>query len=94
MMYFLNGKENDDGDIEIQNRMKDKAYLKTIEGVEVVDHTEYFARNLVEAVSRVSPKIAERLKTSDREYISEVEKMVTDMRRTYRDSKQKGRDKE
>ena len=36
-MYFLKGRETDTGEIAIQDRMKDKAYLRTIKGVEVVD---------------------------------------------------------
>ena len=92
MMYFLKGKENSQGQIEIKNRMKDKAYLKTIEGVEVVEHTEYFARNLVEAAARISPQIAEKMRTEDGKYIADVEKMVTDMRQKYLDDRAKGRE--
>lgn len=91
MMYFLKGKENSEGQIEIQNRMKDKAYLKTIEGVEVIEHTEYFARNLVEAAARISPKIAEKVKQKDGSYIADVDKMVKDMRQRYLSDKEKGR---
>lgn len=94
MMYFLKGKENEESQIEIQNRMKDKAYLKTIEGVEVVEHTEYFARNLVEAASRISPKIAERVKAEDGRYVQDVDRMVLDMRQKYLEAKAKGRDDE
>lgn len=94
MMYFLKGKENETGQIEIQDRMKDKAYLKTIEGVEVVEHTEHFVRNLVEAAAKVSPKIAQRVRTEDGEYVQEVDRMVTTMREKYLEVKAKGRDEE
>ena len=83
LMYFLKGKENANGEIEIQDRMKDKAYLKNIEGVEVVEHSKNFGRNLVEASARVSPKIYERLKISDKKYIEDVEEMVNFMRELY-----------
>jgi len=94
MMYFLHGKENEEGQIEIQNRMKDKAYLKTIEGVEVVEHTEYFARNLVEAASRISPRIAERTKIKNDKYVKEVDEMVKAMREKYLEEKARGRDED
>lgn len=92
MMYFLHGKENSEGQIEIQNRMKDKAYLKTIEGVEVVEHTEHFARNLVEASARISQKIASRVKIEDGKYVASVDKMVQELRVQYLEDKAKGRE--
>lgn len=92
MMYFLKGKQNEDGKIEIKNKMKDKAYLKTIVGVETVEHSEYFAKNLVEATARISPKIAERVKAEDGQYIDEIGEMIHNMIEKYRNSKEKGRD--
>ena len=94
MMYFLHGKENSEGQIEIKDRMKDKAYLRTIEGVEVVEHSEYFARNLVEAASKTSPKIAKKVRIKNGKYLGAVDKMVTDMREKYLEEKAKGRDEE
>ena len=92
MKYFLHGKENEEGQIEIQNRMKDKAYLKTIEGVEVVEHTEHFARNLVEAAARISPQIAERMRTEDGSYVADVDRMIQEMREQYLEDRAKGRE--
>ena len=79
MMYFLKGKENENGEFEVQDRMKDKSYLRTIEGVEVVEHSKFFGRNLVEACSRVSEKVSGKLKVSDKKYRKDVAEMVDDM---------------
>ena len=79
LMYFL--KENSTG--EIKDRMRDKAYLKTIVGVECIEHTKHFARNLIESTSRVSPKINQQLKESNGKYKTDVEKMIDGMREKY-----------
>ncbi|MBR2290455.1 MAG: hypothetical protein IJ867_07785 [Clostridia bacterium] len=94
LMYFLKGKENEEGQIEIQNRMKDKAYLKTIEGVEVVEHNEYFVNNLVEAAARISPKIAEKVKLEDEQYVAETDKMWREQYFEERKQKAKKREEE
>lgn len=83
MMYFLKGRENEDGEFEIQDRMKDKAYLKTIEGVEVVEHTKYFGRNLIEASARVSETVARSTKVDDKKYKEDVDKMIKEMTEKY-----------
>lgn len=62
---------------------KDKAYLKTIEEVKSVEHTENFSKNLVEASDKVSSEVSELVKSSDNEYIEEVENMVINMRKMY-----------
>ena len=89
LMYFLKGKENSTGEIEIKDRMRDKAYLKTIVGVECIEHTKHFARNLIEAASRVSPKVDQQLKKSNGKYKTDVEKMIDDMREKYLEEKSK-----
>lgn len=92
LMYFLKGKESETGEIEVQDRMKDKAYLKTIVGVEVVEHTRHFARNLAEAAGRVSPKVAETLRGEETRYRVDVQDMVDGLRELYDEEKAKGRD--
>lgn len=91
LMYFLKGKENSTGEIEIKDRMRDKAYLKTIVGVECIEHTKHFARNLIEAASRVSPKVNQQLKSSNGKYRTDVDKMIDDMREKYLEEKSKQR---
>ena len=71
--------------------MKDKAYLKTIEGVEVVEHSKFYGKNLVEACSRVSPKVSEKMKTSDKKYREDVSEMLEDMLDKYLMEKGKSR---
>lgn len=90
LVYFLNERENSQGELEIRDRMIDKAHLRTIEGVEVVEHSLHFARNLIEASARISPKVAKRLKRDDGKYIKDVDKMVNDMRQKYIDSREQG----
>lgn len=85
LMYFL--KENSTG--EIKDRMRDKAYLKTIVGVECIEHTKHFARNLIEAASRVSPKVNQQLRGSDGKYNTDVKRMIDYMREKYLEEKSK-----
>lgn len=81
---MLNKKINNDKLIELESfEEKDKAYLKTIEEVEGVEYTENFSRNLVEASDKVSSEVSELVKSSDSEYIEEVENMVINMRKIY-----------
>lgn len=94
MVYFLKGEENEEGEIEIQNRMKDKAHLRSIDGVIPVEHNEFFARNLVEAVIRVVPELEESLVLDDGSFIEDVQLMVDEMRREYLERKEKIREEE
>ena len=82
--YFLNsrGQENSK-DVVIEDRMKDKAYLKTLNQVEVIMHTEYFARNLSSAACKLSPEFEEKY-TEDCSYKKEVTDLCAEMRRIYR----------
>lgn len=91
LMYFLHGKENENGEIVAPNRMKDKAYLRTIIGVEVIEHTKEFARNLLEASARVSKKVSEQIKLDKKHYVKDVEEMVEGLREKYFMDKAKGR---
>ena len=63
--------------------MKDKAYLKTLNQVEVIMHTEYFARNLSSAACKLSPEFEEKY-TEDCSYKKEVTDLCAEMRRIYR----------
>ncbi len=81
LMYFLDGKENENG--EIEDRMRDKAYLRTLTGVEVVEHSRHFARNLIEAVSRVSSEYKESLRDEDGKYKKDVQSLIDNMRKEY-----------
>ena len=82
--YFLNSRKQQNlTDVVIKDRMQDKAYLKTINQVEVVPHTEYFARNLSLAACRLSPDFAEKF-NGDRRYKSDVQALCQEMRLDYR----------
>ena len=82
--YFLNSRRQENSaDVIIKDRMQDKAYLKTINQVEVVPHTEYFARNLSLAACRLSPDFAEKF-NGDKRYQSEIQALCQDMRLDYR----------
>lgn len=83
--YFLNGEEQN-GEVEIKNRIKDKAYLKTLDQVRVIIHTEHLGRNIVEAVCELSPDLVAKLK-SETGYVQDVEEMVKRMQKEYRISK-------
>ena len=91
MVYFLRGEEDSEGKIIVKDRMQDKAHLKEITGVEVIEHSKHFARNLVEAAARISPKIAAKLRIGDSAYIEEVKKLVDKMRETYLKEKEQDR---
>lgn len=88
--FFLKEKNRDKSEnsdsVEISDRMKDKAYLKTLNQVSVLVHTENFARNLVEAVCNLSPELEQDIRTEDG-YVEEVQTYVDNMRREYRLSK-------
>lgn len=82
--YFLNSRGQENArDVVIEDRMKDKAYLRTLNQVEVIPHTEYFARNLSLAACRLSPEFEEKYK-GDTKYRSEVQRLCQDMRTDYR----------
>ena len=91
IMYFLRGEEDSEGKIKVKDRMQDKAHLKEITGVEVIEHTKHFARNLLEAAARISPKIDAKLRAGDSTYIEEVRQMVDKMRESY--LKEKGKER-
>lgn len=82
--YFLNSRRQENSqDVVIEDRMKDKAYLKTLNQVAVVPHTEHFARNLSLAACKLSPEFEERFR-GDEKYKSEVQGLCQEMRREYR----------
>ena len=57
--------------------------LKTLNQVEVIMHTEYFARNLSSAACKLSPEFEEKY-TEDCSYKKEVTDLCAEMRRIYR----------
>lgn len=85
--YFLNtrGQENS-SEVVVEDKMKDKAFLRTLNQVEVIMHTEYFARNLSLAACRLSPEFDEKFK-ADEKYKKEVQELCESMRIDYRAEK-------
>lgn len=82
--YFLNAKGQElSKDVVIEDKMKDKAYLKTLNQVSVIPHTEYFARNLSLAACKLSPEFKERY-DGDEKYKLEVQNLCQEMRKDYR----------
>lgn len=88
LMYFLHGEENNEGKIEVRDRgLQDKAYLRTLQGVRIVNHGENFGRNLVEATAQISPKIKERVKKADAQYVDKTKRLIEKLKEQYMEDK-------
>lgn len=81
--YFLSMKKEENGQEQIVDRMRDKAFLKTIDGVVVLHHSRFFARNAIEASCRLSEKVSEQIKGQDGQYKEDVLQMVEKMQKDY-----------
>lgn len=75
-MFFLQETVNENGETITRDRMKDKAYLRMLDGVFCIQHRINFGENLVKAAAVISPVIGEKLERRDLSYKEEVDNMV------------------